>query len=320
MEWVIAAKLERTYTKNEIITLYLNYFDFLHNAVGIKTAAETYFGKSPDQLDLTESATLIGMCKNPSYYNPVREKERCRQRRNVVLRQMVKAGYLSDEEYAQAAASPLVLNFHPVDHKEGLAAYFREFLRRRLMAKRPERSNYASWQDQQFYDDSLAWATDPSYGWCNKHTKKNGEYYNIYTDGLKIFTTIDSRMQMYAEEVVKGHILGYLQPAFDREKRNSPTAPFTKALSKAEVEGIVRKAIRISDRYRAMKADGHSDAEIDAAFRKPVPMTVYTTKGEIDTIMSPRDSILYYKSFLRCGFMAIDPSNGHVKAYVGGVN
>lgn len=320
VEWVIAAKLERTYTKNEIITLYLNYFDFLHNAVGIKTAAETYFGKSPDQLDLTESATLIGMCKNPSYYNPVREKERCRQRRNVVLRQMVKAGYLSDEEYAQAAASPLVLNFHPVDHKEGLAAYFREFLRRRLMAKRPERSNYASWQDQQFYDDSLAWATDPSYGWCNKHTKKNGEYYNIYTDGLKIFTTIDSRMQMYAEEVVKGHVLGYLQPAFDREKINSPTAPFTKALSKAEVEGIVRKAIRISDRYRAMKAEGHSDAEIDAAFRKPVPMTVYTTKGEIDTIMSPRDSILYYKSFLRCGFMAIDPSNGHVKAYVGGVN
>lgn len=320
VEWVIAAKLERHYTKNEIIDLYLNYFDFLHNAVGIKTAADTYFGKSPDRLTLLESATLVGMCKNPSYYNPVREPERCRQRRNVVLRQMVKAGYLSEQEYAEEASKPLALNFHPVDHKDGMATYFREFLRRRLMAAKPVRSNYASWQDQQFYDDSLAWETDPAYGWCNKHTKKDGSHYNIYTDGLKIFTTIDSRMQGYAETVVRGHVLGYLQPAFIKEKKGSKNAPFSSAITEKEAGSIIRRAIKTSDRYRSMKSEGYSDDEIEAAFLKPVPMTVFTSHGEIDTVMSPRDSIIYYKFFLRSGFMALDPKNGYVKAYVGGLD
>lgn len=320
VEWVIAVKLEHYYTKNEILTLYLNYFDFLHNAVGIKTAAETYFGKQPKDLTLTESATLIGMCKNPSYYNPVREPERCMERRNVVLKQMEKAGYITQSEYEENAAKPIGLNFHRTDHKDGLATYFREFLRQRLMAKRPDKGNYASWQKQQFYDDSLAWETDPLYGWCNKHTKKDGSNYNIYTDGLKIYTTIDSRMQKYAEEAMHGHVEGFLQPMFNREKRNSRTAPFSNALSKEQVNAIIDKSIKQSDRYRTMKNDGYSENEIKEAFKKPVQMTVFTPHGEVDTIMTPYDSIRYYKSFLRSGFMVIDPHNGNVKAYVGGLN
>lgn len=320
VEWVIAVKLEHYYTKNEILTLYLNYFDFLHNAVGIKTAAETYFGKQPKDLTLTESATLIGMCKNPSYYNPVREPERCMERRNVVLKQMEKAGYITQSEYEENAAKPIGLNFHRTDHKDGLATYFREFLRQRLMAKRPDKGNYASWQKQQFYDDSLAWETDPLYGWCNKHTKKDGSNYNIYTDGLKIYTTIDSRMQKYAEEAMHGHVEGFLQPMFNREKRNSRTAPFSNALSKEQVNAIIDKSIKQSDRYRTMKNDGYSENEIKEAFKKPVQMTVFTPHGEVDTIMTPYDSIKYYKSFLRSGFMVIDPHNGNVKAYVGGLN
>ena len=320
VEWVIAVKLEHYYTKNEILTLYLNYFDFLHNAVGIKTAAETYFGKQPKDLTLTESATLIGMCKNPSYYNPVREPERCMERRNVVLKQMEKAGYITQSEYEENAAKPIGLNFHRTDHKDGLATYFREFLRQRLMAKRPDKGNYASWQKQQFYDDSLAWETDPLYGWCNKHTKKDGSNYNIYTDGLKIYTTIDSRMQKYAEEAMHGHVEGFLQPMFNREKRNSRTAPFSNALSKEQVNAIIDKSIKQSDRYRTMKNDGYSENEIKESFKKPVQMTVFTPHGEVDTIMTPYDSIRYYKSFLRSGFMVIDPHNGNVKAYVGGLN
>lgn len=320
IEWVIAVKLERNYTKDEILTLYLNYFDFLHNAVGIKTAAETYFNKQPKDLNLTESAMLIGMCKNPSYYNPVREPERCLQRRNVVLMQMQKAGYISQSEYDENSAKPLGLDFHRTDHKDGLATYFREFLRQRLMAKRPEKGNYASWQKQQYYDDSLAWETDPLYGWCNKNTKKDGSHYNIYTDGLKIYTTLDSRMQKYAEEAMHGHVEGYLQPQFNREKRNSPTAPFSKALTSEQVNAIIRKSVKQSDRYRSMKESGYSEEEINEAFRKPVQMSVFTPHGEVDTIMTPYDSIKYYKSFLRSGFMAMDPHNGHVKAYVGGLN
>lgn len=320
VEWVIAVKIERNYTKNEIITLYLNYFDFLHNAVGIKTAAETYFGKQPANLSLEESATLVGMVKNPAYFNPVREPERCRGRRNVVLKQMLKAGYISQEECQKACSSPLKLNFHPADHKDGIATYFREFLRRRLMAKKPERGNYASWQTQEFYDDSLAWETDPMYGWCNKHTKRDGSHYNIYTDGLKIHTTIDSRMQRYAEESVRGHVEGALQPLFNKEKRNSATAPFSSALTAAQVKSIMERAVKISDRYRSMKAAGCSEEEIKQAFRTPVHMSVYSPHGSVDTVMTPYDSIRYYKGLLRAGFMVMDPHNGYVKAYVGGPN
>lgn len=320
IEWVIAVKLERFYTKEEIITMYLNYFDFLHNAVGIKTAADVYFDKDPKNLTLTESATLIGLCKNPSYFNPVRYPERCTGRRNVVLGQMLKAGYLTNEEYQKAHDEPLALNFHRVDHKDGIATYFREFLRQYIMAQKPTLEDYPSWNRVQFTIDSLAWETDPLYGWCNKNHKKNGEPYNVYTDGLKIFTTIDSRMQKYAEEAVLKHVGNYLQPAFTKENRTKPNAPFTNALTAAEVKGILNRSIRQSERYRAMKEQGATESEIQKAFRTPVEMSVFTYHGDIDTVMTPLDSIRYIKSFLRSGFVSMDPHNGAVKAYVGGVD
>lgn len=320
IEWVIAVKLERFYTKEEIITMYLNYFDFLHNAVGIKTAADVYFDKDPKNLTLTESATLIGLCKNPSYFNPVRYPERCTDRRNVVLGQMLKAGYLTNEEYQKAHDEPLALNFHRVDHKDGIATYFREFLRQYIMAQKPTLEDYPSWNRVQFTIDSLAWETDPLYGWCNKSHKKNGEPYNVYTDGLKIFTTIDSRMQKYAEEAVLKHVGNYLQPAFTKENRTKPNAPFTNALTAAEVKGILNRSIRQSERYRAMKEQGATESEIQKAFRTPVEMSVFTYHGDIDTVMTPLDSIRYIKSFLRSGFVSMDPHNGAVKAYVGGVD
>lgn len=320
IEWVIAVKLERHYTKEEIIALYLNYFDFLHNAVGIKTAANTYFNKEPKDLNVTEAATLIGLCKNPSFFNPVRYPDRSKERRNVVLAQMVKAGYLSDAECSQYAEEPLALNFHRTDHKDGTATYFREFLRQYLMAKRPDKSNYPEWNKSQYVYDSIAWVNDPLYGWCNKNTKKNGEPYNIYTDGLKVYTSIDSRMQQYAEDAVYRHLARFLQPAFSKENRLKPNAPFTNQLTAAQVRSILNRSITQSDRYRNMKAAGYSEEEIRKAFRTPTDMAVFTYHGDIDTVMTPLDSIRYYKSFLRTGFVSMDPKNGLVKAYVGGMD
>ena len=320
IEWVIAVKLERHYTKEEIIALYLNYFDFLHNAVGIKTAANTYFNKEPKDLNVTEAATLIGLCKNPSFFNPVRYPDRSKERRNVVLAQMVKAGYLSDAECSQYAEEPLALNFHRTDHKDGTATYFREFLRQYLMAKRPDKSNYPEWNKSQYVYDSIAWVNDPLYGWCNKNTKKNGEPYNIYTDGLKVYTSIDSRMQQYAEDAVYRHLARFLQPAFSKENHMKPNAPFTNQLTAAQVRSILNRSITQSDRYRNMKAAGYSEEEIRKAFRTPTDMAVFTYHGDIDTVMTPLDSIRYYKSFLRTGFVSMDPKNGLVKAYVGGMD
>lgn len=320
IEWVIAVKLERFYTKEEIITMYLNYFDFLHNAVGIKTASDVYFKKNPKDLTLTEAATLIGLCKNPSYFNPVRYPERCIERRNVVLGQMHKAGYISDEEYRTAHDEPLALNFHRIDHKDGIATYFREFLRQYVMAEKPKLSNYPSWNRVQYSIDSTAWENDPLYGWCNKNFKKNGEPYNVYTDGLKIFTTIDSRMQRYAEEAVLQHVGHYLQPAFTKENRAKPNAPFTNALTASEVRGILNRSIRQSERYRVMREQGATDEEIQKSFRTPVEMSVFTYHGDVDTVMTPLDSIRYIKSFLRSGFVSMDAKTGAVKAYVGGVD
>lgn len=320
IEWVIAVKLERFYTKEEIIALYLNYFDFLHNAVGIKTAANTYFNKDPKDLTVTESALLIGLCKNPSLFNPVRYPERAIARRNVVLQQMHKAGYLTAAETNQYADMPLELNFHRTDHKDGTATYLREFLRQYMMASKPEESSYPSWNYSQYVLDSIAWVSDPLYGWCNKNFKKDGKPYNIYTDGLKVFTTIDSRMQLYAEESVYGHVAKFLQPAFDRENRGKSNAPFTSKLTAKQLRQILNRSIRQSERYRAMKAAGATDEEIDQAFRAKTEMTVFTFHGDLDTIMSPLDSIRYYKSFLRAGFMSMDPKTGAVKAYVGGLD
>lgn len=319
IEWVIAVKLERYYTKEEILTMYLNKFDFLNNAVGIKTAAHTYFNCDPADLKVEEAATLVGMCKNPSLYNPVRFNERSRSRRNVVLDQMRKAGYITRAECDSLQALPLELHYNRVDHKEGIATYFREYLRGVLTAKRPVKSEYRAWQQQQYYEDSLDWETNPLYGWCEKNQKADGSKYNLYTDGLKIYTTIDSRMQRYAEEAVTEHLKD-LQANFFREKRRSKTAPFTNQLSEEQVKEIMDRAIRQSDRYRTMKAAGASDAEITEAFNTPQQMSVWSWDGERDTVMTPLDSLRYYKYYLRAGFMSMDPRNGHVKAYVGGPN
>lgn len=321
IEWVIAIKLERNYTKQEIITLYLNYFDFLHNAVGIKTAANTYFNKEPSQLDICESATLVGLCKNPSLFNPVRYPERARQRRNVVLAQMLKVGYFTQAQYDKERVKPLKLDFHRIDHKDGTATYFREFLRLYMMAKRPDRndeSRYPSWNQNQYVYDSIAWETDPLYGWCNKNRKRDGEPYNLYADGLKVYTTIDSRMQQFAEQAMYDHVAHYLQPQFERENRGKPNAPYSN-LSAKQVASILNRSKIQSERYRVMRQAGCSDEEIDEAFNTKVHMTVFTYHGDVDTLMSPMDSIRYYKKFLRSGMMSMDPKTGAVKAYVGGL-
>jgi len=320
IEWVIAVKLERNYTKDEILTMYLNYFDFLHNAVGIKTASNTYFSKDPKDLNTTEAAVLVGLCKNPSYFNPVRYPERSLERRNVVLSQMEKAGYISEAERDKLQQEPLNLKFHVADHKDGIAQYFRDFLRRYMMAKQPERIDYPAWNMVKYHIDSLNWENDPLYGWCNKNRKKDGEPYNLYTDGLKVYTTIDSRMQAYAEKAVYEHVAKYLQPAFTKEKKGRKTAPFSGSLPVEQVQNILMRSVRQCDRYRAMKSAGASEDEIMKAFRTKTEMTVFSYHGEIDTVMTPLDSIRYYKSFLRTGFMSMCPQNGHVKAYVGGMD
>ena len=320
IEWVIAVKLERYYTKDEIIKMYFNQFDFLNNAVGIKTAAYVYFGKDPSQLNLQEAATLVGMCKNPSYYNPLRYSERTRERRNVVLDQMVKAGFLSEADAAATKQLPLVLSYHRVDHNDGLAPYFREELRRVMMAKKPEEKDYPKWNRQAYVDDSAAWVRNPLYGWCNKNTKPDGTHYDIYSDGLKIYTTIDEHMQTYAEKAVHDHMAKTLQPAFLRE-RGGTKNPYTNnraELSAANKQALINNAIKHSERYRVLKKQGKSEAEIMSNFRTPIKMRLFSYDGDYETTMTPYDSLLYTKSFLRCAMMSMDPVTGYVKAYVGG--
>lgn len=320
IEWMIAIKLERFYSKEEILKMYLNQFDFLYNAVGIKSAAKVYFNKTAAELDTLEAATLVGMVKNPSYFNPVRQPERTRQRRNVVLDQMYKADMLTREERDSLQAQPLTLDFQRVDHKDGLAPYFREELRRILTAKRPERSNYPSWDQQRYIDDSIAWATNPLFGWIEKTRKPDGTKYDLYNDGLKIYTTIDSRMQRYAEEAVEEH-MSTLQEQFFREKRGSSAAPYTSnrgELSDDMRKRLIRNAVKQSERGRVARVAGLSEAELMAQFDTPVEMTVFSYAGPVDTLMTPMDSLLYTKSFLRTAFLSMDPSTGFVKAYVGG--
>lgn len=320
IEWMIAIKLERFYSKEEILKMYLNQFDFLYNAVGIKSAANVYFNKESSELNTLEAATLIGMVKNPSYFNPVRHPERTMARRNVVLEQMYKADMLSRAELDSLQAQPMVLDFHRVDHKEGLAPYFREELRRYLTARRPERSNYPSWDRQAYVDDSIAWADNPLFGWVEKNRKPDGTKYDIYNDGLKIYTTIDSRMQRYAEEAVREHMES-LQGQFFREKRNWAGAPYTSnrvELSDAARENLIRAAMRQSERGRVARVAGLDAETLRRQFDTPVEMTVFSYAGPVDTVMTPRDSLLYTKSFLRTGFMSMDPATGFVKAYVGG--
>ncbi len=319
-EWVIAAKLEKRFTKDEILTMYLNKYDFGNNAIGLTSAAGIYFGKHPSQLTIEESATLVGMCKNSSLYNPRLRPEKTRERRNVVFSQMEKAGYLTSAECDSLSALPLVLNYHAANHNEGMATYFREYLRLYMTAKKPERKNYRGWQMQQFYDDSLRWETDSLFGWCNRNRKPNGEKYDIYTDGLKIYTTIDSRMQAYLEDAVNQHVAGKLQTDFFKAKSGKKNGPFSSDLSKAEIDKIMERNMKQSERYRIMNNAGYSQEEIEKAFNTKQKMTVFTYQGLKDTVMTPMDSIKYYKYFLRSGAMSMDPLSGEVKAYVGGTN
>ena len=320
IEWMIALKLERYYSKEEILKMYLNQFDFLYNAVGIKSAAKVYFNKDAKDLNAQEAAMLVGMVKNPAFYNPIRKPDRVLGRRNVVLDQMYKADMLSKEERDSLQALPLGIDFQRVDHKDGLAPYFREELRRILTAKKPERSNYPSWDGQRYKDDSIAWATNPLFGWIEKTRKPDGTKYDIYNDGLKIYTTIDARMQRYAEDAVRSH-LETLQGQFFREKRNWSGAPYTSnraELSDAMREKLISNALRQSERGRVARVAGLSAEAFEKEVNTPVEMTVFSYNGPVDTVMTPRDSLLYTKSFLRAGFMSMDPTTGFVKAYVGG--
>ncbi|MBJ2192098.1 MAG: transglycosylase domain-containing protein [Muribaculaceae bacterium] len=345
IEWMIAVKLERFYTKDEIINMYLNRFDFLNNAVGIKTAANVYFGKEPGELKAEEAALLVGMLKNPSYYNPLRHEERARNRRNTVLDQMVKAEFITVQEGDSLKALPLRLDYHKVDHKEGGAPYLREEIRRLMTAKKPERPKRSDYKSLMAYriawgnynTDSTQWEENPLYGWILKNPKPDGSYYNLYTDGLRIYTTIDTRMQAYAEDAIYQHLGGYLQPAFESEKRGQRTGPYTTNSSELSYDGVmklIKNAIKQTERYRIMKKAGHSEEEIEKIFHTPYEMDVFAYVKENKTEngrtvskivpgtktvnMSPYDSLLYMKTVLRTGLMSMDPVNGHVKAYVGG--
>lgn len=317
-EWVIAVKLEKSYTKEEILTMYLNKYDFLNLAVGIKSAAAVYFNTTPDSLTLEQAAMLVGMAKNSSLYNPVRRPELTLQRRNVVLAQMKKYGYISKKECADAQAKPLGLDFHRVDFKTGLAPYFREYLRQIMNASKPEKADYRGWQMQKYREDSVDWETNPLYGWCTKNKKADGTNYNLYRDGIRIVTTIDSRMQRYAEEAVTTHLKKNLQPSFNKHIRYLKNRPFSNDLSNEEVEGILDRAIKQTERYRVAKVNGKSWDEIKKMFNTPVEMSVFSYKGDRDTTMSPLDSIKYYYSLLRSSFMSMEVQTGFVKAYVGG--
>lgn len=326
IEWVVAVELERLYTKDEIINMYLNQFDFCYNAVGIRSASRIYFDKLPSELNIEEAAMLVGMLKNPALYNPIRRPEQTLNRRATVLSQMVKAGFLTEAEYEATKELPLLPNkdqqgryqlAHTADHKDGLAPYLREYLRKIMRAKKPERSRYASWQDQQFYDDSIAWATNPLYGWCNKNKKPDGSFYDLTTDGLRIYTTINSRMQQYAEESLVEQLRDNLQPAFNKEKKSNKNAPYSHKMTEDDVNNSLRRAMRQSERYATMKSGGYSTEEIERAFRTPIDMRIFSWEGEIDTIMTPWDSLRWQKQFLRAGFLCMD-TLGYVKAYVGG--
>ncbi len=337
IEWMIAVKLERFYTKDEIINMYLNRFDFLNNAVGIKTAANVYFGKEPGDLKAEEAAMLIGMLKNPSYYNPLRHEERTLGRRNTVLDQMVKAKFLSRQEADSLKALPLGLDYHRVDHKDGGAPYLREEIRRLMTASKPVRPNRSDYESKMAYtlamsaynSDSTQWEVNPLYGWIQKNPKPDGSLYDLYTDGLKIYTSIDTRMQKYAEEAVLEHLGGFLQPAFEREKRGQRTGPYTSnpdELSYKGVQKLIKNAIRQTERYRVMKQAGASDEEIDRTFHTKYDMDVFAyvreggkiVPGTKSVRMTPYDSLMYMKSILRTGMMSMDPVTGYVKAYVGG--
>ena len=319
IEWVIATKLERLYSKEEILTMYLNQFDFLYNAVGIKSAAQVYFSTTPAELKMEEAAMLVGMCKNPSLYNPRRRPENALNRRNTVLNQMCKYEYITTQVCDSLKALPIELKYQSVDHKQGIAPYFREYLRQVLTAKEPKASQYSEWNKLQYQIDKRQWDENPLYGFCNKNHKPDGTPYDLYQDGLRIYTTIDSRMQRYAEESVSEHMQD-LQKSFFREKRRKSYAPFSQDLTPEDIDAIMNRSMRQTDRYRVLKKQGMSETEIKKTFNTPIAMRVFSYNGLIDTTMTPMDSIRWNKHFLRCGFMSMEAHSGAVKAYVGGPN
>lgn len=338
IEWMISVKLERFYTKEEIINMYLNRFDFLNNAVGIKTAANVYFNKEPGDLNIEESAMLVGMLKNPSYYNPLRYPERTKERRNVVLEQMYKAGKISKTKLDSLKKLPLELNYHRVDHKLGIAPYLREELRMMLSAQKPNKPDESKYKSKigyilamgQYNTDSIQWADNPLYGWIIKNPKPDGSFYDIYSDGLKIYTTIDTQMQEYAEDAVYKHLGETLQPAFFKEKAGQSTGPYTTngaELSRSGVMNLIENSMKQTERWRLMKKGGFSEEEIKASFQEPYQMDIFAYEvgndgkykpGSKTVTMTPYDSLLYMKSILRTGMMSMDPVSGYVKAYVGG--
>lgn len=309
-EWVIAVKLEKSYSKEEIIAMYLNQYDFLNLAVGIKSASKVYFNCNPNELNIEQAAMLVGMAKNSSLFNPLRRPDTTLHRRNVVLWQMLKNKKLSKSAYDSLKLLPLGLDYQKVDHKIGTGTYFRMYLQKIMTAKKPS-------ADSELYSE---WEQNPLYGWCNKNFKPNGEPYSLYEDGLKIYTTINYKMQKYAEEAVKEHLKNNLQIAFDREKRYRKTAPFSSKLTEAEVNNIMNLSMKRSERYRVLRKNKVPEDSILKIFKIPAEMTVFSWNGEIDTVMTPLDSIRYYKHFLMSGIMSMNPKNGFVKAYVGGIN
>ncbi len=319
-EWIIAVKLERSFTKEEILTMYLNKFDFLNLAVGIKSAAQIYFGTTPELLNTEQAAMLIGMAKNPSLYNPLRRPELVKQRRNVVLDQVRKFGTISKAEYDGLKVKPLNLNYHKEDFKSSPGIYFTEYLRTILMAQQPDIVKYAAWQKQQFHEDSLEWETNPLYGWCNKNRKPDGSSYNIHSDGLKIYSTIDMHMQTYAEYAIKQHLSVEIQPVFNQRIKILRNPPFPNSMTDEEAHNLLNFCIKQSDRYRQLRSLGLSQEEIAIEFKKPTEMTVFSWHGEIDTTMTPLDSVKYTLGFLRSAMMTMETKTGHVKAWVGGPN
>ena len=316
IEWMIAIKLERFYSKEEIIKMYLNQFDFLYNAVGIQSAAQVYFNKRARNLNIQEAAMLIGMVKNPSLYNPVRNPKNALLRRNTVLDQMYKAGMLTEAERDSISALPIDLDFRRVDHKDGIAPYFREEIRRYMTAKKPVRDAYPSWDYARYRTDSVLWANNPLYGWIQKNPKSDGSLYDLYTDGLKIYTTIDTTMQSYAEQAVTEQLQD-LQARFDKEKKGTSTYPYTSnrsELSDAAREKLIYAAMQQSERGRVARLRGLTREQLIDEFNEPVKMTLFSWNGPKEVTMTPRDSLLYVKGILRAAFMAMDPRNGYVKA------
>ena len=319
-EWVTAVKLERSYTKDEIMNMYMNQIFFGSNAYGIKAAAQTFFGKSPIDLTVEEAATLVGMVNKPTRYNPALNPDKSLARRNLVISRMEQNGFLTKEEADSIQQIPITLSYQIQDHNAGIGPYFRDMLRRTMNAKEPKRSSYTQYED--YVVDSLLWADDAFYGWLNKNTKSDGTRYDLDRDGLRIYTTINYKMQKYAEEAVAEHLGQDLQKSFDRHLKWNRNKPFASDIDQKTIDQLMKQARRWSDRYRIMKANGASESDIRKSFTEPVRMRLFSwnKKGYIDTVMTPDDSIKYYKGHLRAAFMAIEPHSGFVKAYVGGPN